>query len=261
VYPTTKDGAPIQDLTQADFEVVESGAPQKIEQFEHVVIRAAGPQDSRIEPNTVREARAMLESARARVFVIFLDIGHETIDGSHRMRQPLITLLNRLIGPDDLVGVMTPEMAPTDITFARKTGTIEGFLTRYWAWGESQQAFRKDPIERMYEACFPQAAGEMIERRRQKFTLDAFRDLAVFLRGVREERKAIVAISDGFPVVGPDPGPDADWAERTAAGGQAGHGRSAHRPAWHHGHEQSGRGVAVRLLARSHGARELRRAE
>src|SRR6266404_7197103 len=37
VYPT-KDGAPIGDLTQTDFEVLENGTPQRIEQFEHVVI-------------------------------------------------------------------------------------------------------------------------------------------------------------------------------------------------------------------------------
>ena len=40
VYPS-KDGAPVTDLRQEDFEVVENGAPQKIEQFEHVVIRTA----------------------------------------------------------------------------------------------------------------------------------------------------------------------------------------------------------------------------
>jgi VWFA-related protein len=205
VFPTNGDGTPILDLKQEDFEVLESGTPQKIEQFEHVVIRAMA-QDTRIDPNTVREARAMLENPRARVFVVFLDIGHVTIEGSHRIRQPLTDTLNRLIGPDDLVGVMTPDMSPTDIAFARKTTTIEGFLARHWTWGESQRTFKNDPIEQMYEYCFPDGgtAAEMIERRRQKLTIDAFRDLAVFLRGVREERKAIIAVSDGFQVVGPD---------------------------------------------------------
>src|SRR2546421_11657875 len=45
VYPT-RDGAPVTDLTQQDFEVLENGAPQKIEQFERVQIRAAGPQET-----------------------------------------------------------------------------------------------------------------------------------------------------------------------------------------------------------------------
>ena len=169
------------------------------------MIRAAA-QDTRVDPNTSGEMRAMLENPRARVFVIFLDIGHVTIEGSHRIRQPLTDTLNRLIGPDDLVGVMTPDMSPSDIAFARKTTTIEGFLTRHWTWGESQQVYRTDPVERMYETCFPLGiAAEMIERRRQKLTIDALRDLAVFLRGVREERKAIIAVTDGFPVVGPNP--------------------------------------------------------
>jgi len=63
-YPTTGDGAPVTDLTQADFELLEGGAPQTIEQFERVVVRAAGPQDTRVEPNTVRESRAMAGSRR-----------------------------------------------------------------------------------------------------------------------------------------------------------------------------------------------------
>src|SRR5215212_9145117 len=65
-YPTTGDGAPVTDLTQADFEIVEGGAPQAIEQFERIVIRAAGPQDTRIEPNTIREPRAIAEQSKAR---------------------------------------------------------------------------------------------------------------------------------------------------------------------------------------------------
>src|SRR5262245_1666470 len=64
VFPT-RDGAPVADLTQDDFEVLENGAPQRIEQFEHILIRAAGPQETRIEPNTVAESRAMAQSSRA----------------------------------------------------------------------------------------------------------------------------------------------------------------------------------------------------
>src|SRR5713101_7177621 len=72
VYPTRND-VPVADLTQADFEVLDNGTPQKIEQFERVVVRAAGPQEARIEPNTIAESRAMAESSRARLFVVFLD--------------------------------------------------------------------------------------------------------------------------------------------------------------------------------------------
>jgi VWFA-related protein len=215
IYPT-KDEAPVTDLTQADFEVLEGNVPQKIEQFERVVIRQAGPQDTRIEPNTVRESLAMAQSSRARLIVLFLDTYHVEIDGSHNIRKPLVDALDKLIGPDDLVAVMTPEMSATDITFARKTTTIDGFLTRYWTWGERSRLIPADPVDEQYGACYPNmtpesgcadqngVAAEMIDRRHEKLVLDALEDLVGYLHGVREERKAILAISDGWLLFRPN---------------------------------------------------------
>ena len=53
----------------------------------------------------------MAQSSRARLFVLFLDTYHVEVDGSHNIRKPLVDALDELIGPDDLVGVMTPEMS------------------------------------------------------------------------------------------------------------------------------------------------------
>jgi VWFA-related protein len=213
IYPT-KDDAPVTDLTQADFEILEGGAPQKIEQFERVVIKTAGPQDTRIEPNTVRESLAMAQSSRSRLIVLFLDTYHVEIDGSHNIRKPLVDALDRLIGQDDLVAVMTPEMSASDITFARKTTTIDGMLTRYWHWGERSRMNPVDPVDEQYGACYPNVRGgcadqngvaaEMIDRRHEKLVLDALEDLVGYLHNVREERKAILAISDGWLLFRPN---------------------------------------------------------
>jgi VWFA-related protein len=210
VYPT-KDGAPVLDLSKDDFAILEERAPQKIEQFERIVIRAAGPQESRIEPNSTRDMRSMLENDRARIFVLFLDTYHVEVSASHNIRKPLVDALERVIGPDDLVGVMTPEMSPTDIAFARKTTTIDGLLTRYWHWGERDRMVPPDPDDQGYAICYPTVppapsqcadqngiAAEMIDRRHEKRSLDALQDLVRFLRGVREERKAVLAITDGW---------------------------------------------------------------
>ena len=110
-------------------------------------------------------------------------------------------------------------MSAADIAFARKTTTIEGFLARYWTWGERDQLNSTDPTEDDYRMCFPGigptrqcpdddrgVADEMIERRREKLTLDALSDLARYLRGVREERKAILAITDGWRLFTSNPG-------------------------------------------------------
>ena len=156
VYPT-QNGAPVADLAQSDFEVLDNGVRQTVEQFERVVVRAAGPQEARIEPNTVRESRSMLESARARVFVLFLDIGHVGVGGSYNIRNPLVDALDKVIGVDDLVGLMTPDMSARDVTFGRKTTTIDGILSRYRFWGERGRLNPIDPQEQLYEQCYPPA--------------------------------------------------------------------------------------------------------
>jgi VWFA-related protein len=155
----------------------------------------------------------MLESARSRVFVLFLDIGHVDVASSHNIRKPLVDALDKVIGADDLVGVMTPDMSARDIAFGRKTTTIDGMLTRYWYWGERDRVNAVDPQEQRYEDCYPPRPGqivspiarEMIVRRREKMTLDALHDLVGFLHGVREERKAVLAITDGWLLYRPNP--------------------------------------------------------
>jgi VWFA-related protein len=213
VYPT-RNGAPVADLTRDDFELLDNGRPQTIEQFERILIRSAGPQGSRIEPNTVAGSRAMLQNPRARVFVLFLDTYHVDVAASRRIRQPLVRALDGIIGPDDLVGVMTPEMSPADIAFARKTTTIDGILERYWHWGERDRLNAIDPEDDDYIACYANTSGRcadqngiaeaMIDRRHEKRSLDALQDLVTYLRGVREERKAILAISNGWLLFRPD---------------------------------------------------------
>jgi VWFA-related protein len=204
VYPT-KGGMPLTDLTATDFELLEDGAAQTIETFEHVVVRAAGPQETRAEPDSQRQGNQMAQDPRARVFVIFLDTYHVTVTGSHNIRRPLISLMDQIIGPDDLIGFMTPEMSAASLTLGRKTQVLEGALTDNWVWGRRFQLADRDPKEVEYEACYAtgfkdgdKVAREMIARRRERLTLDSVRDLVIHLRGLREERKAIIAVSEGW---------------------------------------------------------------
>src|SRR5687768_10914568 len=100
----TVDGAPALDLTAQDFEVFEDNVPQRVESFELVRPRGPGPQNARAEPNTVAESRNMAVQSDARLFVLFMDIWHVHIAGSHRSQKPIINLLDRVIGQDDMVG-------------------------------------------------------------------------------------------------------------------------------------------------------------
>ena len=207
VYPTANK-VPVKDLRLEDFEVLEDGVPQKLSTFEYVQVRTGEPQDARVEPNTLQQSRDMLRDGRARIFVLFLDVPHVSIDGAWHAREPLIQMVDRLLGPEDLVGIMTPKMAPTDITFARKTQVLAGGLRDRWPWGE-RGTLAVDEHEGFYEMCFPfrelrEVVEEMKVRRRERITLEAMRDLVVWLREQREERKAIVTISEGWVLFRPN---------------------------------------------------------
>jgi VWFA-related protein len=234
-YPT-RNGAPIEDLTRDDFEILEGGQPQKIEQFERVSIRGNTPQELRREPNTVRESLEMASNPRARVMVVFLDTGHVGVDGSHRIRQPLIDMLNRFVSEDDVVAVMTPQMSARDITFARRTTAIETFLTKNWPWGERDTLVMRDPIEQMFEGCYGPSdksalTRALIARYRERKTLEALIGLTDWLHDVREERKAILAVTDGWQLYRSDGALlNRDGAAPPAIGTVPGTGRLAIAP-------------------------------
>lgn len=216
VYPT-KDGKVVDDLTVEDFELLENGVKQQVQAFEHVVASPAGPQSMRVEANSVRGGEQMASNPRNRVFVIFLDTANVDVESGHRVNQPLIRLIDRILGPDDLIAVMTPEMAAAEVTFGRKTEVIAGMLSDKWYWGTRNMRQDQTRSEREYERCFGPTeqemgsgqaisgiAREMILRRRERATLDALRDLVRYLGSVREERKAILTVTQGWVLYRPN---------------------------------------------------------
>ena len=212
-YPL-RDGKPVFDLKAEEFEVFEDNVLQKIATFEHVVVRPAGPQTERIEVSSQRESLQAAANPRNRVFVIFLDTPNVSVESAHAINEPLIRLMDRILGPDDLVGVMTPAMAASQLVLGRKTQVIEDSLRRNWPWGTRGSVLR-DEREESYISCYPPIPGtpgvesplarEMIARKRERATLEALEDLVRYLRTVREERKAILTVTEGWLLYGENP--------------------------------------------------------
>lgn len=204
------DGQLLTDLSRDDFEVLEDNVPQKVETFELVRPRAADPTAIPREPNTVAESRAMVRDADGRLFVLFLDVWHVQTAGSYRAQGPLTTLLDRVIGRDDMVGVMTPDMPARTVTYARRRESIDDLLKNQWHWGQRDRLTTSDPREQEIELCYPDSGGtaglarEVIRRRREGRTLDALEDLIIHLEGQREERKFVLLLSEGWLLTGPD---------------------------------------------------------
>ncbi len=207
VYATQKDAA-VQDMRKDEFEVLEDGVPQTIETFEHVVVRGGGPTAERVEPRSVAEGNQMAGDSRSRVFVLFLDTLHVRKTSSRTVETALTRLLDQVIGAEDLVALMTPLMSAAEMTFTRRTDSISRMLERSQWWGQRNDLIKTDETEQLYEMCYPgndaPIAQAMIDRRRERMTLDALEDVVTHLEGLRDERKAILTVSEGWRLFQPD---------------------------------------------------------
>lgn len=198
------NGVALTDLTADDFEVLEDNAPQTVSSFEFVRARGPVPETARTEPGTVAEMRSRAAAPDARAFVLFLDTLHVQVEGSYRAANPVAELLERVIGADDLVGVMTPEMSARNMTFSPRTGPVGELLRANWTWGERGAVVPTDPRENDLWLCYPDAAGSaglakaLIERRREQKVLRALEDLVTHLEGLRDERTFVLLLSEGW---------------------------------------------------------------
>jgi VWFA-related protein len=208
VYPT-KDGRIVEGLKASDFEIFEDGVPQKVDTFEHVVA-TIGPHTARVEPNSQRDMNQALANPRTRVFLIFLDTTAVDFENSRLITEPLIGFLKQYLADDDLVGVMTPGMSATQVVFGRKTAVIESGLRQAWPWGRRNMELDPELDRRQiqYALCYPGAgdvAGKMSARSRERATLEALQDVVRYLASVRDERKAVVAVTQGWTLYREDP--------------------------------------------------------
>ena len=105
---------------------------------------------------------------------------------------------------------MTPAMAASQVVLGRKTQVIEDSLRRNWPWG-TRFSLQRDDREEAYIACYMQSTGadresllakELIARKRERATLEALEDLVRYLRTIREERKAILTVTEGWLLYG-----------------------------------------------------------
>ena len=214
VYATTRDGMLVTDLRREDFELLEDSAPQNIDQFSPIEIRTGNASPTRSDPRTPEDSRQAATEPRARVFVLFLDALHVDRVASQRIATPLTDAIRRLIGPDDLIAIVDPNTTTRAITFTRQIDNVETALRR--AWGARDRDDFIDDVERRYAQCYPGLprkpeervapdlgiAQEMILRRREDQTFEALEELITYLRDVREERKAVITITNGWRLYG-----------------------------------------------------------
>jgi VWFA-related protein len=211
-YPS-REGRIIEGLTAEDFEIIEDGVAQAIQSFQFVRYERNAATGERRDPNSQREGFQLAADPSYRVFVIYLDNLHVDFSGSHSVRLPLVNFMNRVLGPHDLFGVLTTAQSVNDLMLGQRTEFIEEQLNKFWDWGRGARVLEDDE-DLMIEACFagrsPRIVGELIGRRRVNEVLSDIEGIMGKLAEIREERKNILLVSDGWPTPG-----RAEWVRAT----------------------------------------------
>ncbi len=199
VIVTDRQGRPVIDLTEADFEVFENGAQQPIEQFRGIAV------DGSVDPDgpPLREIRNPIdeetEAARedVRLIAIFLDDYHVRLENSMSVRAPLIRFVQTQLQPQDMVGIMYPLTPVDDVRFTRDHAAVVRALERF----EGRKYDYTPRNQQEYE--YWRYPTEVVERIRNDVVMGALRGLAVRMGGLREGRKSVVFVSEGFTVMLP----------------------------------------------------------
>ncbi len=206
VYPR-RDGHLVEGLHAEDFQVFEDGKPQAIEGFEFIRTAPNAPDAERRDPASKREGDEAAADPHNRVIVFYLDLIHMTFGNAGGIRGPITEFLGRTIGPTDLFGVVTPyEPDPvSQLVFVRRTNTFESDIAR---WSQEWAAVtRPTPTEFQLSTCpmwmenpkqAMAIADELVRLSREESMARSLDDLMRYLGRVRDERKNVVLISEGW---------------------------------------------------------------
>lgn len=191
---TDDDGNPVLDLKPTDFEVYEDGQPQAIETFRVVEVTgdvAPGEQaPRRIRTTYDEETEASRDDVR--VFVLFMDDYHVRRSNSMSVRVPIREFITKQVGPNDLLGIMYPLTPVSEVRLTRNHESIlrviERFEGRKWNYEPHNE----------FEYRYSNYPTEIVERIRNEVSLSGIRGLAVHLGTLREGRKSIIVVSEGY---------------------------------------------------------------
>src|SRR5262245_5453255 len=195
---TDRQGNPVSDLKQTDFEVFEDNKPQAVETFRLVKIDAVAPAFTQRTIRSRDDEETAAQDENARIFVFFLDDYHVRLGTSMSVRRPLVEFIANQLSPNDLIAVMYP-LTPIDAVVLTRNhqgviNTIERFVGRKFDYEP------KNELEAQYVYKYPTETVEIIRR---QVSLTALRGISQKLGSLREGRKSIILVSEGYTALLP----------------------------------------------------------
>jgi VWFA-related protein len=194
VIVTDDDGNPVRDLEAADFQVFEDGEPQTIESFQLVEIGAVPAPDAEPAREIINAYDEEREAQRTdtRIFVVFFDDYHVRWENGVRAGRALAEFLRTNLNPTDMVGIMHPLTPLSAVRVTRNHAAVIEAAENFYG-----RKFDYDPAN-MFEQRYAHYPTEIVERLRNEVSLSALEGLMIRLGALREGRKNVLLISEGY---------------------------------------------------------------
>ena len=196
VIATDKQGNPVEDLKPSDFQVREDGKAQQIQTFQLIHVAqpgqvAAGPNPPAPTHNQY-ESETLAAKDNVRLVTIFLDDYHVRRGSSMKVRAPLEKFVEQDLAPTDLVAVMYPLTPVNNLSFTQNhrevANAIEHFVGRKYNY---------QPMN-SFEEQYADQPTTVVEDIRNQVSLSALKALAIYLGSLREGRKEVILVSEGY---------------------------------------------------------------
>jgi VWFA-related protein len=200
VIVSDKSGNNVADLKATDFNVTEDGKPQTIETFKLIKLDGGAVPSPEGPPRQIlNDSDEELEAARddVRLFAIFLDDYHVGRNNSVTVRKPLTQFIETQLGPSDMLGVMYPLQPVSAVRMSRNHEAIVKGLQTFD--GRKGDYTPRNQIEEQY-AHLP---AQTVEDIRNQVSLSAIEGLIVHMGSLKQGRKALILVSEGYSSILP----------------------------------------------------------
>src|SRR6185295_9433642 len=134
------------------------------------------------------------EAARddVRLFAIFLDDYHVRRGTSMAVRGQLSKFIDTQIGPSDMIGVMYPLESTASVRMTRNHSAVTRGLQQFLG-----RKFEYEP-KNQYEETYAHYPTEIVEKIRNQVSLSALKALIAHMGSLKEGRKALILVSEGY---------------------------------------------------------------
>src|SRR6478736_2678682 len=195
VIISDKNGNPVADLQASDFDVSEDGKPQKIETFKLIKLDGGTAESLKEPPKEIRnDYDEEMEAARddVRLFAIFLDDYHVRRGAGMAVRGQLARFIDTQIGPSDMIGVMYPLEATGAVRMTRNHSAVSRGLEQFLG-----RKFEYEP-KNQFEETYAHYPTEIVEKVRNQVSLSALKALIVHMGSLKEGRKSLILVTEGY---------------------------------------------------------------